>query len=222
MESRQRIGLYGSGDVPRSKRLTSKAVGPKSNGLRFLGDLPPVRRVRPTRISTKGIAAAAIAPLAVIMMIVVAFAVASSWAPVQELKTEAKAPPPPYTCAGYVYQTDGVTPVLGATVKVTNLRTGLFATTTTDTEFGIYQADLVPLSGDANPLPGDQILVEASFPPSSAGSAQGVIPSPIGGMILIDVTFGTFIPELSSLVLPIVGMLGMFVMVVAVTRSKKS
>ncbi len=222
LESKQRIGLYGSGEVPRSKRLTSKAVGPRSNGLRFLSDLPPVRRVRPARFSTKGVAAAAIVPLVVIMAIVTAFALATSLAPVQTLSAP-KQLPPPYTIYGYVWQSDGTTPVLNTPVKLTNLRTGLSVTTATDDTFGAYAQDITMISGTppASPLPGDEILVEAGAG-GSLGSSLGVVPTPIGPGFRLDVTTGVFIPEFSELALPIVGMLGLVVATVAVTRSKKN
>jgi len=220
LESRQRIGLYGSGEVPRSKRLTSKAVGPKSSGLRFLGDLPSVRRVRPARFSGRGMAGAAIAPVAVVLVIVTVFGLASSLAPIQYLTTAAGPQPPPYNVAGFVYLSDGTTPATSCPITITNTRTGQFLSATTDPDYGAYIENIVPISGDAAPLPGDVIVVVATLG-LDTGSSEGTIPDPIGGLIFINVTLGVVIPEFSGLGMSIVGMFGVFAAVAMVTRSKK-
>ena len=226
MESRQRSGLYGSGDVPRSRMLTSRAVGPKSAGLRDLRDLRPIRRVRPTRFKTKTIAAVAIGPIAATLAIVVTMLLGISMVPVNSLDPQAHIkqgiPPPPYTLVGYTLDNTGAR--LGdVTVNITNLRTGNATEVVSDaaTDPGFFWLDLNLISGGQWPLPNDQIRIIGVFEGLLTGTNQTAVPDPQGAYMWENVSLITVIPEFGDLALPIVGMLGMFAMVAVVARSKK-
>lgn len=219
MDSRRRIGLYANGEVPRSRRLSRRAVGPKSNGLRDLGAIPPVKRVRPIRLATKTVAAGAVGALAVLLIVGTAVVFSTSLVPAHILQP----PPPPYLIVGYVYQSDGVTSIPGATVQITNLDYGGSpnqATVTTDPLAGnLYNLDLNTISGGVQPAVGNRIMVVGT---SGFGTGSDIFPVPGGGFMWGNVTTGINIPEFGDLVVPIVGMLGMFAMVAVIARSKKN
>lgn len=71
----------------------------------------------------------------------------------------------PYVVFGYVYQPDGVALSIGASVVVTNLRSGFTTTMITD-EFGFYQTALDQGAGgppdSGGPMQGDPVNVTAS------------------------------------------------------------
>jgi hypothetical protein len=186
--------------------------------LRDLGALPPIRRVRPTRLMTKTVAAAAIAPLATVLAIIATVVLASSMVPVIKVG-EDQVPPPPYSLFGWTLDSTG-TPTPNVQVTVTNMATGQSLVNSSDPDFGIYLVDLVPISGGAPPPAGTLIRVEAQFGPET-GSNESVVPTPPGGGMWINVTLGMFIPEFEDVVIPIVGMVGMFAIVAAVARSRK-
>jgi hypothetical protein len=225
LESRQRIGLYGSGEVPRSRRLTSRAVGPKSNGLRDLGDLAPIRRIRPTRMVRKTVAAATIASLASVIVIVTAFALATSLAPVQTIRDTQKAPPPPYSLIGYTFGPDGFTPIVNAVVTITDTNTGAVLNAVSDPDFGIIIDPLTSNYPNLNDLAGgvtdgDEIVVYATEGALS-GSNSGIVDTAQASLDL-NVVLSNVIPEFSGVVLPVVGMIGMFAIVGVAARSRKA
>ena len=87
-------------------------------------------------------------------------------APTTTISTDGREPPVfPYVVFGYVYLSDGVTPSIGASVVVTNLRSGFTATMITD-EFGFYQTALDPGTGgppdSGGPMQGDPVNVTAT------------------------------------------------------------
>lgn len=219
MESRKRIGLYGSGEVPRSRRLMSRSVGPRSKGLRDLADLPKIKRVRTARL-TEAVAAAGvmmIAPLATVVAIVMAVVLATSMVP-KNVMVEAPEPQP-YSLYGFVFDSGGI-PVLNCPVNVTNLANGQYIVTTSDPEFGAYIINLKPISGDVEPAPGTVFRITATLG-LDVGVNETATPDPVGAGFWMNVTLGTVIPEFGELVLPIVGMIGMFAIVAVRARSKK-
>ncbi len=90
-------------------------------------------------------------------------------------------PPPPFILYGMTWASDGVTPLVGCTVTITDVRTGT-------TLIGIV-SDATGYNGDISPLypvVGDTIIVNAIGPAGQTGSGTGVI----GGLpyLGIDVT----------------------------------
>ena len=225
MESRQRSGLYGNGEVPRSRKLKSKLVGPKSVGLRDIRSIRPIRQLRPTRFHSKAIAAVVIGPIAATMAIAVVMLLGFSMVPVDsigpDVHTDQVIPPPPYTLVGICTDDTG-TPIGGVTLNVTNLRTGQSTVNISDlASGGFFAIDLVPISNGAWPLPGDQIRINATFAALS-GTNLTAVPDPIGAFMWENVSLSVIvIPEFGEVALPIVGTLGIFAVVAMVARSKK-
>ncbi|HXK36788.1 MAG TPA: PKD domain-containing protein, partial [Candidatus Paceibacterota bacterium] len=122
---------------------------------------------------------------------------ASSYSPAQTVASAISTsdyPPPPFPVVGYVYADDGITPVFGCTVTVTNIRTGDSGTTTTEYDYGVYMIDLADqLFFPSGWMEGDFIQVTAESG-VFAGSASGPI-EPGVGYLWLDVILG---PTVSS------------------------
>lgn len=129
------------------------------------------------------------------------------------------APPgTPYSVLGPVVYSDGVTPASGCSITLTVARTG-------DTYVSLIPTDVdgffsVPV--DLNYiLDGDTLTIHALSPDLHAGTGTGVV-SMADFYTVISVTLSaTVIPEFPSIVIPIVGMLSMFVVAVAVSKRGK-
>lgn len=219
MESRQRIGLYGSGEVPRSRRLWSRVPGPQSLGLKDIRQLPPIRKVKHVGTRRKTIAASVIITLAAAFVIVAAAALVPAASVVPAVPNQA--PPPPYPLVGRVYDNTGA-PVPGALINITNTRTGIWNNTVVAYSEagseGYYDTNLNDLG---TPQGGDIIMVQAVSPSLLlTGSNSTVIPEVFVGYVLCDVHLSAAIPEFGDVVVPLVGMLGMFIIVVMVARVK--
>ena len=219
MESRQRIGLYGSGEVPRSIRPWSRTPGPESLGLKDIRQLPPIRRVRPRGTSRKTIAASVMITLVAAFVIVAAAALAPS-ASVVPVEDE-QAPPIPYPMIGIVLDNTG-TPAPGALINITNTRTGLYNNTIVSISEpgseGWYTFDLNTL-GIAEA--GDVVTIEAlSETLLLMGLNTTTVPAVFMGFMWFNVTLTVVIPEFADVMVPVVGMLSMFIIVVLVARVK--
>jgi hypothetical protein len=219
LESRQRIGLYGSGEVPRSRKLWSRAPGPESLGLKDIRQLPPIRRVKPVGNRRKTIAASLIVTLAAAFVIVAAAALVPSASSVPA--DDEQAPITPYPVIGIVLGNTG-TPVPGALINITNTRTHQYNNTIVSESAagseGYYIFDLNTL-GIAEPA--DVVTIEAvSLSLLLAGSNSTVVPTVFAGFIWFNVTLTAVIPEFGDVVVPVVGMLSMFIIVVLVARVK--
>lgn len=217
MESRQRIGLYGSGEVPRPRRLWSRSPGPESLGLKDIRQLPPIRRVRPAN-KTKAIATTAMISLATVIVIVSAFALTPSMEEYQRGQTFA--PITPYPCIGIVFNSLGA-PQPGASINITDLTTGLFnnslVSETTPGSEGYYVFDLNTLGGGAPVNPGDIFRIVANDT-AMIGTNETVIPVVFEGFIWFNVTLNATIPEFAALVIPVMGVLGLVLTMVLVAR----
>jgi len=220
LESRQRIGLYGSGEVPRSIRPWSRTPGPESLGLKDIRQLPPIRRVRPRGASGKTIAASVMITLVAAFVIVAAAAYVPSASVVPG--REKQAPVTPYPVIGIVLDNTG-NPAPGALINITNTRTGLYNNTIVSISEpgseGWYTFDLNTL-GVAEP--DDVVTIEAvSETLLLAGSNTTIVPAVFLGFIWFNVTLTVVVPEFGDVMVPVVGMLSMFMIVVLVARAKK-
>lgn len=92
-----------------------------------------------------------------------------------------------YLVMGTTYASDGVTPIAGCAVTVTNERTGETLTGLQSDGTGMYFADVTYLTTNN----GDSLLVRATSPYGQTGSATGVVDYLMYGMgvpMTIDVT----------------------------------
>lgn len=224
MESRERIGLYGNGEIPRSARLMGRSVGPKSNGVRDLGSIPPIRKVRP-RPAVKTVAAAAAAPLVAVLLVVTAVVLATSSAPV--LEGGVQAPAPPYSLLGFTFDNSGAF-LPDATCTITNLRTMEVINALSDSMFGLILSATTSNYPDlANEFPsgildGDIIKIDAEKAGWTGTNQTTLANVDTTSSVWMNVTLSTPpIPEFGDVALPIVGMVGMFLVMAVATRSKK-
>jgi hypothetical protein len=136
-------------------------------------------------------------------------------------ETAARQPIPPYNVQGYVYQSDGTTPAVDCTVNVTNVATGEWLLTATDPVYGWYELDL------ANMLPSGvadgQVINVTVTKDLSIGWGEGTaMPGSTPYLELNIVMNGTIIPEFPMVVLPVVGLMALFVVVGLVRRKNAS
>jgi hypothetical protein len=115
-------------------------------------------------------------------------------------------PPTPYNVLGYVYQSDGTTPVFNAVVTITDSRTGAVWLTTTDDVYGFFMMDLN--TNESGWAMGDTIVIEATDG-FFTGSNSGVTGAAGNEAYLyLDLTLTTAIPEFPMVILPVMGMIG--------------
>jgi PKD repeat protein len=80
-------------------------------------------------------------------------------------------PPLPYYVVGTVYASDGVTPLAGCTVTITDVRTGTTLIGVVSDDTGFYAGDISPMYQ----LVGDNLIVNVIGPAGQTGSGTGVI-----------------------------------------------
>ena len=80
-------------------------------------------------------------------------------------------PPPPFTLYGTTWASNGVTPLAGCTVTITDVRTGTTLIGTVSGADGTYFGDISPLLIVA----GDTIIVNATGPAGQTGSGTGIV-----------------------------------------------
>ncbi len=132
-------------------------------------------------------------------------------------------PPFPYIVYGTTFQSDGTTPLGLCTIAVTDVATqetliGSTATglTMSDAD-GLYSVDISPLFVTT----GDGLVVSAVGPAGQTGSNTGSVDLAIP-YVNVDVTLTTAIPEFTTLMVPIAGLLSIFVIMrLASGRAKK-
>ncbi len=217
MKSRERIGLYGSGDVPRSRRLWSRTAGPESLGLKDLRQIPPITRGRPGVLRRSAIAVSAFLAIVAVVVIVSAFALTPT---VSRLPAEKLAPPgTPFPCVGYTL--DGsLARIGGVQVTITNLNLSLSGTAVSDSTpegLGLYFFDLSSLGVATDS--GNLIRIEATSTLFS-GLNVTAVPTPMGGFMWLNVTLNATIPEFGDVVIPMAGMVGVFLIVALVARTR--
>jgi PKD repeat protein len=125
-------------------------------------------------------------------------------------------PPTAFVIYGTTWASDGVTPLAGCTINITDVTTGTTLIGTVSLGDGTYAGDISPLF----PSAGDTVIVTAIGPVGQTGSGMGVlVGTPYFG---IDVTMGVVIPEFTAIVIPIVGMISIFAVArVASSRRKE-
>jgi hypothetical protein len=82
-------------------------------------------------------------------------------------------PPPPFTLFGTTWASDGVTPLAGCTITITDVRTGTTLVDIVSDETGAFYPDISPLLIVA----GDTIIVRAIGPAGQTGSGTGIVGS---------------------------------------------
>jgi hypothetical protein len=114
----------------------------------------------------------------------------------------------PHPVTGMLYD-GGANPLPYTSVTITNVRLGVSNETESE-EDGRYSFDLANMDGTYEV--GDEILVEAvNETLQISGSATGYVTG--GYYDIIDVTLDTAIPEFSTVIVPVVGMLALFAVV---------
>ena len=154
--------------------------------------------------------------------IVIASAVALTEASQATISTKADLPPMPHAVFGYTYDLDGTTVVGGCHVTITDLSTGDVIITTSNSvpdEFGeglgLYSVDL---SNFATAWAYGEILNVTAWNPGGvyAGWTEAPITENEYGYDRIDVTMdkdATLIPEFPMVIVPVAGMIALFVVV---------
>jgi hypothetical protein len=110
---------------------------------------------------------------------------------------------------GYVLDSGGVG-VVGATVNITDLRTGLYNNTTVSLTDGFYSYDLGGLGPPGSWLPGDDVMAVAWAGPLSGSNQTTLIRDDYDWL---NVTLGVVVPEFPTVIVPISGMLVLFAVV---------
>lgn len=228
MERRQRIGLYGSGEIPRSRRLRSRAAGP-SRGLRDLAGRPAVRRMRLAGAGGRTMAVTAVMSIAATMVVVLAVLSATTMAPSVVLREQQEIPPFPYLCVGTIYDRFG-TPVDNAAVTVTDLDTGGYNNSIVSGYYmgqyiggGQVIVDLIYnlTGGSRNFTAGDDIQIDGILDIYTGTNSTTAPASLLPPYMYLNLTLSTVIPEFGDVLVPAVGMLGLFVTLVLVARTRR-
>jgi hypothetical protein len=206
-----RIGVGGDGNRPRPARMQARELGCYGDGM-SAGPRPRRQRMlrsagRSRRASALLVCVAAILVMSSIAMLPLGKGNAGDQG--TTLVRQAP-PPPPQNVEGYVYYSDGVTPVVSCVVNVTNKRTGEWNLTTTDDTYGWYEFNMNNwILGVAE---GDPINVTATKD-LDIGWVEGLVP-PGGAFLDINVVMsGTIIPEFPLVVVPVVGLMALFAVV---------
>jgi len=231
---RDRIGLYGSGEVPRSGQMRSASSIPSRDFLRDVKGVSMLASARKAGSRRKtAMVASAFIPLIAVATIVFAGALVPSVSlvPLVPATSEQQPPPLPFVCFLTVYDGVGGT-IDGVHLNVTDLTTGAYNNSLISGykytgEFvggGFCQVDLIWNMSNTNPLTGnnftvgDVIRVVALDPYSGTNEGSSDTGFPFMSLDLTVVV----IPEFGDIVTPIVGMLGVFVAVVAVRAKRKA
>lgn len=122
-------------------------------------------------------------------------------------------PPPPYNVVGYTYDAGGAL-LPECSVNITNLRTGNYTLTMSDTN-SFYMYNLNDLPGSW--VVGDMINVTAQKDLAIGWNESAAIAGPY---VWIDVHLTAIIPEFPMAVLPVAGLLAVFAMVSFRRRQK--
>jgi hypothetical protein len=212
MNGNSRIGLDGSG-ASRSSRsrgmdIPRVAVSSHGSGMsvisRSMSSVPTGARRRHTRA------------LSVFAVCVVAGIIISAIALVSvgyQNAAHVQAPGQPHAVRGYIRDVGGVTPVAGANVNITNLRTGAYSNITVSGGTGYYNFDLNTLAGSWDI---DDAISAVAWSTSLGLSGENVtVLTGLGANEWLNVTLGTVIviPEFPMVILPISGMLVLFAVV---------
>ncbi len=138
--------------------------------------------------------------------------------------TNNNVPPFPYLVYGQTNASDGVTPLPGCKIAVNDTRTletliGSIGTglTTSDAD-GLYSVDISPLYV----VTGDNLVVSAVGPAGQTGSNTGVVDTSVPYLGVFLTLTPAEIPEFATVMIPIAGMVSIFVVMrMASARTKK-
>jgi len=226
MNSRDRNGLYGGGSIhPHSSNRECESCSNRINTTRATAssgsDLIAVSRPRRLRSTYARMRYAKIVSMLVICATAIAIVSAITYASVSSEKARALDLLPPYMLEGLI--TDTVGSSYNCTVTVTNVRTGESNITWSDPIDGYYRMDIQHALPSAF-LAGDPINVTAiNVTADLIGWNDRLVPTPPGGSMWLDVTLnGTYsaIPEFPMVIVPVMGMMILFV-AVGLTRKGK-
>jgi len=221
MNSRDRNGLYGGGSIHphRSNRECESC----SNGINTIratassgSDLIAVSRPKRLRSTYARMRYAKIVSMLVICAAAIAVVSAVAYASVSSEKARALDLLPPYMWQGFITDTVG-NPNYNCTVTITNVRTGESNITWSDPFDGYYGMDIQHALPSAF-LPGDLINVTAINETADLiGWTEQAVPTPPGGSfwggdVVLDGTYSA-IPEFPMVIVPVMGMMILFVAV---------
>ena len=216
-----RVGTNGFGEGGASRPRTAETS--QINGLNGTGvrSMPSSRRASAALMSRRRAKMAGLLIVcATAVLVVSAFAMlpASSEKSAPE-KTLSRPPGFPFLVFGYVFDTDGVTPLVGANVTITNLNTTEFNYNDTD-DSGFYSIDVnQPLYYPTQYNTGNIINITVTYG-TKVGWNEGFTNDPDAVFLWLDVTVVDLaIPEFQTLILPVMGMAAM-VIVVHLSRRK--
>ncbi len=129
-------------------------------------------------------------------------------------------PGPPYPVVGIAFDNTGA-PTGGVHLNITNTRTGGFnntlVTETAAGSVGFYSFDLGSLGAAQS---GDLITIVANTT-LATGTNSTTLPLVFVGYIWFNVTLGPAIPEFGDVLVPAIGMIGMFLTVLLVARVRQ-
>ena len=215
--------------APNSRKLrTTRLVGSIESGMNVNARLKSLesscarRRYVKTVSALLVICAAAIVVISAVAMAPLGKATAS-----QTVSEKARAPGPPHGIFGQTFDTDGSTPVPGCIVHITNIRTGETLVYDSTREFwdpnsNIYSVDLSELQIILPPATqqweyGDILNVTAWNPNGLfVGWTEAPVTDNINQYDIIDVTLNhdaSEIPEFPMVIVPVGGMIALFVVV---------
>jgi fructose/tagatose bisphosphate aldolase len=101
-------------------------------------------------------------------------------------------------------------PLIGCDVTITNVRLGV-SVSVVSSSLGKFMYNLASMGEENQYADGDLITVEAELGELS-GEAEGYVDTS-GQLTMINVTLTTAIPEFSMVIVPVVGMMALFVIV---------
>jgi hypothetical protein len=201
----------------RSRKMkTTRLVGSIESGKQANSRLKGLGSVRARRSYVKAVSV-------FFVLCAAATVVFSALALTEASQATVRQPVPPHTIFGYSFAADGVTPLNGAIVTVTNMRTGEW-TIWNETHDGwdptsnIYSIDL----SEMPTAWADGDLINATATKDFAiGWNEGLVTGS-AAYDQIDVTLdGTVIPEFPMIILPVGGMIALFAVVSLRRKSKE-
>jgi hypothetical protein len=208
MNGNSRIGLDGGASRDSRSRgmdMPRAAVSSHGSGMSVISRSLSCEPAGARRRHTKTISAFVVCAVAGIIISALALVSVGN-----ENAAHIQAPGTPRSVLGYIYDVDGTTGVSGASVNITNLRTGAYDNTTVSTTGGFYAFDLNGLTGS---YLADDIVSAVAWLGSLSGENQTIVTT-VGAYDWLNVTLGTvIIPEFPMVILPISGMLVLFAVV---------
>jgi hypothetical protein len=132
--------------------------------------------------------------------------------------SDTRTPQSPYYIVGYTNNSVGV-PLIGCDVTITNVRLGV-SVSVVSSSLGKFMYNLASMGEENQYADGDLITVEAELGELS-GEAEGYVDTS-GQLTMINVTLTTARPEFSMVIVPVVGMMALFVVVGLRKRNERT